>query len=241
MDKTTLYNSDFEKPQSLISRRDFVKNAGLVGGAVAGTLLLAGSCKKSITVATIIANTTTDSSAPPTAVRLPPINGLEYLVNENPADVDNSRLPVTPPELLHILNPSPHVDIAGYRLNIHGLTENPLNLAYSDLMQFSMKEQTSLLICPTVFADNETLRGFTLASLMLAAGVKTEAIQIVFRCLDNVQQMLSISDALAEDALLALEVDGQTLSSGHGYPLRLIRPGQIGVFWLKCVNDIEFV
>jgi DMSO/TMAO reductase YedYZ molybdopterin-dependent catalytic subunit len=236
-------NLFYEKQSGPISRRQFIKRAGeMAGGLVAGSLLLAASCKKNVTLTTIVTSTTTvPSSTPPISVRLPPVNGLEYLVNSDPATVDNSRLPVTPPDLLHVLNPSPQVDISGYRLNIHGLTASPLSLAYSDLQQFSMKEETSLLICPTVFADNETLRGFTLASLMNAAGVKSGAIQLVFRSLDNLQQNLSIKDALGENVLLALEVDGQTLTREHGYPLRLIRPGQIGVFWLKCINDIEVV
>jgi DMSO/TMAO reductase YedYZ molybdopterin-dependent catalytic subunit len=232
--------------KGLISRRQFIKAAGIAGGAVAGSLLLAASCKKSVTTTTVVTTTTTvpsttSSSTPPSTVRLPPVNGLEYLVNSDPSKVDNSRLPVTPPELLHVLNPSPLVDIAGYRLNVHGQTSAQLSLAYSDLQQFPMTEETSLLICPTVFADNETLRGFKLSSLMNAAGVKPGAIQLVFRSLDNLQQNLAISDALGEDVILALEVDGQTLSREHGYPLRLIRPGQMGVFWLKCVNDIEVI
>jgi DMSO/TMAO reductase YedYZ molybdopterin-dependent catalytic subunit len=104
-----------------------------------------------------------------------------------------------------------------------------------------MQDETALLICPTVFADNEALRGFTISSLMNAAGLKTGAIQLVFHSVDNIQQTVAITDALTEDALLALEVDGQTLSREHGYPLRLVRPGQLGVFWLKCISDIEIV
>ena len=234
------------EPQTLLSRRQFIKRAGIASGTLAGSLLLASSCKKHVTITTVLKTTTTlpsetGSSTPPATVRLPPVNGLEYLVNSDPSKVDNSRLPVTPPELLHVLNPSPQVEIAGYRLNVHGQVSATLSLAYSDLQQFPMSEETSLLICPTVFADNETLRGFKLSSLMNAAGVKPGAIQLVFRSLDNLQQNLAISDALGEDVILALEVDGQPLPREHGYPLRLIRPGQIGVFWLKCINDIEVV
>jgi len=242
MDKPKPENQAGAVQRMLISRRQFIRGAGILGGAVAGSLLLASSCKKKVTITSVVTETkTVPSTAPPGTVRLPPINGLEYLVNSDPSNVDNSRLPVTPPELLHVLNPGPQVDIAGYRLNVHGQTSGALSLAYSDLRQFSMSEETSLLICPTVFADNERLRGFKLSSLLDAAGVKPGAIQLIFRSLDNLQQNLAISDALGEDVMLALEVDGQTLAREHGYPLRLIRPGQLGVFWLKCINDIEVV
>jgi sulfoxide reductase catalytic subunit YedY len=241
-DKYTLENSLNKAGGQPLSRRQFLKSAGIVGGAMATSFLLTPSCKKTSNLTTLVTfSTTVPPSTPPASVRLPPVNGLEYLVNADPATVDNSKLPVTPPGLLHVLNPSPQVDMANYRLTVHGLTATQLSLAYTDLQQFLMKEETELLICPTVFADNETLRGFSLSSLMNAAGVKPEAIQLVFRSLDNLQQNLSITDALGEDAFMALEVDGQTLPREHGYPLRLIRPGQIGVFWLKCINDIEVV
>jgi DMSO/TMAO reductase YedYZ molybdopterin-dependent catalytic subunit len=109
------------------------------------------------------------------------------------------------------------------------------------LQKFPRIEKTALLICPTVFADNETLSGIPLVSLLDIAGVKPEAIQVVFRSLDNLQQNVSITDARSGNLFLALTLNGQPLSQGHGYPLRLIRPGQIGVFWLKCINDIEIV
>lgn len=242
MDNPKSENPFCTESQALLSRRQFIKRAGIAGGALAGSLLLASSCNKRGTITSFVTETTTISStAPPAAVRLPPVNGLEYLVNSDPSKVDNSRLPVTPLELLHVINPSPQIDITSYRLNVHGQTSVNLSLAYSDLRQFPMSEETSLLICPTVFADNETIRGFKLSSLMTAAGVKPGALQLVFRSLDNLQQNLAISDALGEDVILALEVDGQTLPREHGYPLRLIRPGQLGVFWLKCINDIEIV
>ena len=236
-----------EPTSTLISRRQFLKNTGIItGAAIAGSLLLAGACKKSATETTTSTTTTTTTttpppSTPPISVRLPPVNGLEYLVNSDPATVDNSTLPVTPASLLHVLNPSPQVDIDAYHLNVHGQVSNPLSLTYADLQKFPRIEKTVLLICPTVFADNETLSGIPLFSLLEAAGVKPEAIQIVFRSLDSLQQNVSISDALNGNMFLALAVAGQTLTREHGYPLRLIRSGQIGVFWLKCIGDIEVV
>jgi len=242
MDKSKSRIARQKAADPLFSRREFLKKAGsIAGSAVAGSLLLAGSCKKTITQTTVITTIVPPSSTPPTSVRLPPINGLEYLVNADPATVDNSQLPVTPTDLLHVLNPSPQVDIDGYRLNIHGTVANPLSLAYTDLPKFQMIEKTMLLICPTVFADNETLKGIPLTALLDAAGIKPEAIQVVFRSLDSLQQNVSMADVQEGDLFLALAQGGQSLSREHGYPVRLIRPGKIGVFWLKCINDIEVI
>ena len=229
-----------------ISRRQFLAGAGV---AAAGSLLLAAGCKRTSTVTTTVetttyiptTTTTATTTTPPTTVRLPPANGLEYLINSDPATVDNSKLPVLPIELLHVLNPSPEVDIASYRLNIHGAVDTPLSLSYNDLLQFSPLSRTELLICPSVFADNPALEGFSFASLLNMAGVSPNAIQLVFRSLDHLQQNVALSDALAGDMFMALKIGGQALTRGHGFPLRVVRPGQLGVFWLKCLSDIEIV
>jgi sulfoxide reductase catalytic subunit YedY len=172
-------------------------------------------------------------------VRFPPVNGLEYLVNADPATIDNSTLPVTPLNLLHVISPSPQVDIDSYRLNVHGLVSNPLNLAYSDLQNFPMLQKTVLLICPTAFVDNGTLGGIALTDLLDSAGLLPAAANLVFSSLSNQNQTVSLTEATTRGLFLALTEDGQPLSQVHGYPVRLVRPGQIGVYWLKCINDIE--
>jgi DMSO/TMAO reductase YedYZ molybdopterin-dependent catalytic subunit len=102
-----------------------------------------------------------------------------------------------------------------------------------------MKQETALLICPTVFADNEMLGGFALTSLLTEANINSGATQLVFSSLDNLQETVALSDALTQNMFLALTMDGQTITQAHGYPLRLVRPGKIGVYWFKCISDIE--
>ena len=210
--------------QSQVTRRQFLKSAGLLAF---GSLILSTGCNRQVTTATSTVPPT--STTPTTTVRLPPVNGLEYLVNSDPANVDNSTLPVTVPDLLHVLNPSPAVDIDAYRLTIHGLVNTPLNLSYADVQQFSMIERTELLICPTVFADNPSLEGFTIQSLLSAAGIQSPASQLTLHSLDKLQENVAISDLAAENAFMALKADSQVLTSQHGFPVRLVRPGKFGV------------
>lgn len=39
--------------------------------------------------------------------------------------------------------------------------------------------------------------------------------------------------------LLATSVDGERLSHGHGYPLRLVAPGRRGFQWVKWVEEVR--
>ena len=49
---------------------------------------------------------------------------------------------------------------------------------------------------------------------------------------------LPVAKAL-DDALLAYEMNGKPLPLDHGYPLRLVVPGWIGVANIKWVGQIE--
>lgn len=44
---------------------------------------------------------------------------------------------------------------------------------------------------------------------------------------------------LADDLLLATRAGGDTLSAGHGAPVRLVVPGRRGYHWVKWVTHVE--
>jgi DMSO/TMAO reductase YedYZ molybdopterin-dependent catalytic subunit len=162
---------------------------------------------------------------------------LSYLIDDDPAAVDNSQLPVTPLERMHTIGIPREIDVNSYQLNVSGLINNPLNLTYEDLMAYPREERVVLLICPLTFADNPLWGGVPLSVILATAGVQNGAGEIVLQSDDGFELPLPLE--IAPDILLAYEVDGQPLTPGHGYPLRAVVKGQIGLYWLRWLTGIK--
>ncbi|MDD5082404.1 MAG: molybdopterin-dependent oxidoreductase [Dehalococcoidales bacterium] len=164
---------------------------------------------------------------------------LTYLINSDPADVDNSGLAITPVDQLHRTGATQNVNIDEYRLTVDGLVETPLALTYEQIRQYPATTQVVLLICPGFFVDNAEWTGVTVAAILDGAGVKPEATEVTFRAIDGYSRTLSLEDARKDGVFLAYTVNGQTLPPEHGYPLRLVFTGEFGNAWVKWLSNIE--
>ena len=154
---------------------------------------------------------------------------------------DNSQLPVTPIEDLHIkgAGPKKSVDITKYRLTVDGLVNKPLILTYGEIMNYPPVIQVVLLVCPNFFADNAQWTGVLVSTLLTEAGVMPQAKKVTFYALDGYQRTLSLEEAQSDGVFLAYTVDGQVLPEEHGYPLRLVVKGVFGDRWVKWVVHIK--
>jgi len=183
------------------------------------------------------------SCSPRLAIEQPPpgepTTDLSYLVDMNPANVDNSELPITPIDELHTTQPeSVEVDIEQYRLIIDGLVENPLTLTYQDILTYPTVTEVVLLICPGFFADNAEWTGVPVKTLLAEAGSKPEATEVIFHGADGYHSSISLETAQESGVFLAHTVNGQVLPPEHGYPLRLVLKHYFGSEWVKWVEHI---
>jgi DMSO/TMAO reductase YedYZ molybdopterin-dependent catalytic subunit len=91
--------------------------------------------------------------------------------------------------------------------------------------------------------------GVPLSAVLQAAGITSSAVDVMPYGLDStvvasgvdaghVRRPVPASKALG-DALLAYEMNGRPLPWDHGYPLRLVVPGWVGVANVKWVGQIE--
>jgi DMSO/TMAO reductase YedYZ molybdopterin-dependent catalytic subunit len=92
--------------------------------------------------------------------------------------------------------------------------------------------------------------GAPLANLLRAAGLREDAVDVVFTGADHgfergieqdYQRGLTVAEALDAGALIAWEMNGMPLPPQHGYPLRLIVPGWYGMASVKWLRSIEVI
>ncbi len=64
---------------------------------------------------------------------------------------------------------------------------------------------------------------------------------VVSRGLDGHEVVATIDDLLADDVLIALNLNGQPLDSDHGAPVRLVSPSQYGYFSVKHLSGFKLL
>jgi DMSO/TMAO reductase YedYZ molybdopterin-dependent catalytic subunit len=83
--------------------------------------------------------------------------------------------------------------------------------------------------------------GVPLHEVLGRAGVKRSARDAMPEGLDSkkVSRPMSIEKAMAEDTLLVYAMNGQPLLPDHGFPVRMLLPGWVGISHVKWVGRIE--
>ena len=105
---------------------------------------------------------------------------------------------------------------------------------------------------------NAEWTGIPLADILQQAGLKPDAVEVVLEGVDsgeikkepvspgkiNYARSLPVRKALSRDVILAYQMNGQSLTPAHGYPLRAVVSGWYGmasVKWLKRILVIDRV
>lgn len=129
-------------------------------------------------------------------------------------------------------------------VDVTGAVEHQARLPLDELLTAATRrEQRSDLHCVTTW----TARGLHWAGVAfrdvhasLTERVSPTARWVTFRGQDGYRACVRLDDALAEDVLLADQLDGAPLTPDHGAPLRLVAPAQYGYKSVKHVCAIEY-
>ena len=183
--------------------------------------------------------------------------------------IEALRYPLTPTGLHYLLvhYDIPEVDPARWRLRLGGRVAHPLSLSLDDLRRRPAQSLAVTLECagngralmgprrighPWMGEAIGTAEwtGTPLRGLMDEAGLRPDAVELVFTGLDRgieahqvqaYQRSLSVADAGQPEVLLAYAMNGEPLPPQHGFPLRLVVPGWYGMTSVKWLDQIEAV
>ena len=179
------------------------------------------------------------------------------------------RYPITPTGLHYLLIhwDIPETDDPGWHVDVGGAVDRPARLSMDDIRAMPAKTITVTMECagngrarldprpagqPWLHEAIGTARwtGAPLRDVLSAAGLRNDAVEIVFTgadrgyqgdVLQDYQRSLRIADAMRPEVLLAYEMNGRPLEPQHGFPVRLLVPGWYGMTSVKWLRTIEVV
>lgn len=172
---------------------------------------------------------------------------------------------VVPNALFFVRNHTrtPRIEVSSWRLRVEGSgVRRPLDLTYDELLAmpsisvlrfvecagnarsffevaYGKKPQGTQWKLGAIGVAEWT--GVPLSLILDRAGLKGSARDVMPQGLDDLQvrRPMSITKALAEDTILAYAMNGEPLPPDHGFPVRVLAPGWIGVANIKWVGRIE--
>ncbi len=136
----------------------------------------------------------------------------------------------------------PEVNLETWRLRVRRLVERELELSYEELRKLPQIEILSDFHCVTGWSVRGVRwKGVRISLLAEMAGVKPEAKWAKFACVDGYHTSVPIEDALAEESIIVLEVNGSPLSREMGFPARPFIPHLYAWKSAKWLELIEFL
>src|SRR4051794_26967358 len=194
---------------------------------------------------------------------------LQLATRNHRMPLEALRYDLTPVGLHYLLihYDVPAIDPGEWRLELGGLVAKPLVLTLSELRERPARDVAVTMECagngrarfaPRALSQpwlSEAVgtalwRGAPLRALLEEAGIDEAAVEIVFTGADrgieggieqSYARSLSRDEALADDVLLAYEMNGGPLPPQHGFPVRLVVPGWYGMTNVKWLRSIEAV
>jgi len=168
---------------------------------------------------------------------------------QNPVLSPLLQYEVTPTELFYRIDISPIVPTINaetWKLSVKGLVDNPVEITYEELKAMPSVEQFSTLGCVSnkVGGDlisNAIWKGVPLRNLLEQAKIKQGAEYIVFRCFDGYDVGIPLEKGLEDGTILAYDMNRETLTPAHGFPVRAIVPNIYGMMNAKWITEIEIV
>ena len=127
---------------------------------------------------------------------------------------------------------------ADWKLQIDGLVTTPQTLTIAQLKTYPASSQITQLICEEGWSYIAQWAGVPLSHILQLAGAKPAARFVVYSAMDEWVDAIDMADALHPQTIVTHTMNNAPLPIGHGGPLRLRVPRQLGYKSLKFLNKI---
>jgi sulfoxide reductase catalytic subunit YedY len=238
-------SSEITPYSQYLSRRDFLKAAGIVTGSA-----LLAACAPSVTDSTV-----PEAEAPVVASGLTdelgsPANSFEDITNYNNFyEFTTDKEGVA--RLAESFNPAP------WTVEVYGLVNKPTTFGMEDLLgKFTQEERIYRLRCVEAWSMVIPWTGFTLSSLLKEVEPTSDAKYVRFETVNRPEEMpgmkspfypwpyqegLRLDEAMHDLTILATGLYGQPMPNQNGAPIRLVVPWKYGFKSIKSVVRMELV
>lgn len=128
---------------------------------------------------------------------------------------------------------------ADWQLAIDGMVARPASFSVAELKRYPSASQITQLICEEGWSFIAQWTGVPLHHMLKVAGILPQARYVVyFSFQPDWRDSIDMADALHPQTLLTYAMNGSDLPPGHGGPLRLRVPRQLGYKSVKYITRL---
>jgi DMSO/TMAO reductase YedYZ molybdopterin-dependent catalytic subunit len=126
-----------------------------------------------------------------------------------------------------------------WRLTVDGLVSRPATFSVAELKAFPSRRQITHLACEEGWSFIAEWIGVPLSRILEVAGAAPQAKYVVYRSIQpRWWDSVDMVDALHPQTLITYGMNGGELPVGHGGPLRLRVPRQLGYKSIKFLTNL---
>jgi sulfoxide reductase catalytic subunit YedY len=224
-----------------LSRRDFIRAAGVVAGSAALTACAPSVLEEAQNAAPGPTSNATDELGDP-------VNAYQDITNyNNYYEFSTNKEAVAPL--------SENFTTAPWSLEVGGLVNNPKTFAIDDILKlFPQEERIYRLRCVEAWSMVIPWNGFPLASLLDMVEPTSDAKYVRFETVYRPEEMkgqgspfypwpyqegLRVDEAMNDLTILATGIYGEPVLPQNGAPIRLVVPWKYGFKSIKSIVKIE--
>ena len=129
---------------------------------------------------------------------------------------------------------------ADWRLSISGLVARPASFSIDQLKSYPSRSQITMLQCEEGWSYIAEWIGVPLSQILQAVEVLPQARYVVYFSIEpDTWESIDMADALHPQTFLTYGMNGSELPVGHGGPLRLRVPRQVGYKNVKFITHLK--